>query len=105
MAKDLFGQAIPDPPPAERGKLTPREWRKLHPRKQTKARGYARPPGTGPAGETCGSCKHIYRKRMSKTYIKRKLTRASWTGGTGSDIRVRAPACEKWEKPDDPEGA
>lgn len=63
-------------------------------------RGYADKPGTGPAGETCGSCKHHIVKRMAKDYHKCDRTRRLWTGGRRSDILVRAAACSKWEKPD-----
>lgn len=56
-------------------------------------RGYAAPPGTGPAGETCGSCEHIVRGRK---YRKCELIRAKWTHGPGTDILARAPACSKW---------
>ena len=63
----------------------------------TPKRGHAARPGTGPEGETCGSCRHYTRKRMSKTYRKCALTKATWTGGGGSDIRARDPACAKWD--------
>lgn len=63
-------------------------------------RGYAAPPGTGPAGETCGSCRHYVVKRMAKTYPKCELARHGWTGGRKSDILVRAAACRFWEKRD-----
>lgn len=58
---------------------------------------YAALPGSGPAGETCGSCASLYRKRMGGTYLKCGLTRALWTGGGGSDVKSRSPACSKWE--------
>ena len=61
-------------------------------------RGYAAKPGSGPVGETCGSCIHHGVKRMSKSYHKCELAAAIWTGGRGSDILVRSPACSKWEK-------
>jgi hypothetical protein len=58
---------------------------------------YAAQPGTGPIGQTCRTCKHIYRKEMGKTYLKCGLTRRWWTGGGGTDIKASAPACSKWE--------
>lgn len=61
-------------------------------------RGYADHPGTGPAGETCKSCKHIHRNQQAKVYLKCELTRACWTGGGKTDIRAGSPACSKWEK-------
>lgn len=67
-------------------------------RKPTPPKGYAAPPGTGPEGETCKTCRHIYRNEMSKTYLKCALMRAYWTGGPGSDIRAGSPACRRWER-------
>jgi hypothetical protein len=58
-------------------------------------RGYAAPPGTGPEGETCGSCEHCVRGREGR-YRKCELNRARWTHGPGSDILARSLACSKW---------
>lgn len=55
---------------------------------------YADWPETGPVGETCGSCKHIMR---TAHYRKCELVRKLWTGGPGTDIKARSPACSKWE--------
>lgn len=59
--------------------------------------GYAAPPGTGPAGETCRTCRHYTRKRMSKVYRKCGLMAQHWTNGYGTDIKASAPACRRWE--------
>lgn len=75
--------------------MTVREHKRL--RGDPAPHGHAYHPGTGPAGETCGSCKHLYRNRMAKTYLKCELARAIWTGGRASDVRARDPACKKWE--------
>lgn len=63
-----------------------------------KGTGYAAPPGTGPKGETCKSCRH-YRIVMGKgrDYRKCSLMARVWTGGPGTDIKASAPACAKWE--------
>jgi hypothetical protein len=58
-------------------------------------RGYAAPPGTGPAGETCGSCQH---DSASRRYHKCLLNAAAWGHTRRSDILARSPACAKWEK-------
>lgn len=58
-------------------------------------RGYYQRPGTGPAGETCGSCEHIVRGRR---WAKCELSRRTWTHSRGTDILVSAPACRKWQK-------
>lgn len=63
------------------------DWKRSHPAK----------PGTGPEGETCKSCKHLYRKLMSKAYLKCGLACHAWTGGAGSDVRAGDAACSKWE--------
>jgi hypothetical protein len=57
--------------------------------------GYIMPPGTGPAGETCGSCRHIARSRR---FRKCGLARMKWTHGFKTDILARSPACSRWEK-------
>jgi hypothetical protein len=57
--------------------------------------GYARRPGGGPDGETCGSCAHLVRRgHHDKTYFKCSLV--AETRGPGTDIRKRSPACELW---------
>lgn len=60
-------------------------------------RGYAYMPGTGPEGETCGTCKHHAPLQMAKRYHKCRLAQHKWTHGRGSDILVRSPACKHWE--------
>jgi hypothetical protein len=61
-------------------------------------KGYARPPGTGPQGETCASCAHCcYVRGGTKAYPKCGVIRHHWTHGPGTDIRMRSPACELWE--------
>lgn len=84
---DLFG--------LERA-LTPPERKNLK-RKSTIPRGHIMPPGTGPAGETCGSCEHLFRNRMAKTYLKCSLNEAKWTGGGATDVRAHDAACKRWE--------
>jgi ribosomal protein L37AE/L43A len=64
--------------------------------KRPKIRGHAAVPGSGPAGETCGTCAHAVVREMSKNYWKCGLSKARWTGGAGTDVRKRDPACEKW---------
>jgi len=84
---DLFGMALPD------------AWLfTLKKRKRTEAKGYVRRPGSGPAGETCGSCVHCVRVQGGhKRYPKCKLAEGIWTHGPGSDIRTKSPACEMWQ--------
>lgn len=60
---------------------------------------YAAFPGTGPRGETCGSCRHIAHTGNGGRYLKCELVRHKWTNGYGTDIKAGAPACSKWEAP------
>lgn len=87
--KDLFGN-----------ELTEAQAIALMKRKATQPRGYAAPPGTGPAGETCKTCKHRVRLgvRSGRVFQKCGLNERNWTHGPGSDIRAKAPACKFWEK-------
>ena len=59
--------------------------------------GHAMPPGTGPDGETCQSCDHRIGIQFSKVAHKCNLARAKLTQGRRSDIRLKDPACEKWQ--------
>lgn len=86
MTQDLFGEA-----PAQ---IAPLQIKRQRAREH---RGYAAQPGTGPAGETCKSCRHYVIKQMANTYRKCALRRGQWTGGAGTDVKARAPACSRWE--------
>lgn len=89
MPVDLFGEIPPAAVIPPRGKH------------YTQPKGYAAGPGTGPAGETCGSCEHVVRARSysnSKRWLKCGLMQPAWTSGRGSDVLARMPACSKWCK-------
>lgn len=77
--------------------LTPAERKRLLSRKRNQAHGYAALPGSGPAGETCKSCKHYTIRQFSKSYRKCGLMEKHWTRGPGTDIRAGSPACSRWE--------
>jgi hypothetical protein len=73
-------------------------------RKQLQRGAYAGHPGMGPKGETCGTCTHSYASitRSGRRYYK--CAHVVATSGPGTDIRLRTPACERWE-PTPPEAA
>lgn len=78
MSKDLFGVEAAEPSP----------------RKPGQANGYAARPGTGPAGETCGTCKNAcYTQPSKKRFYKCKVIKHRWTSGPGTDIKLKSPAC------------
>lgn len=55
--------------------------------------------GSGPAGETCGTCRHAVRVSYHDSkYTKCELVKAYWTHGAGSDIKLRWAACRAWEE-------
>jgi hypothetical protein len=60
------------------------------------ARGYAAPPGTGPEGESCRTCKHIYTNHAAKTYYKCRISPCQSKTRKG-DVSSISPACHKWE--------
>lgn len=60
-------------------------------------RAYPAQPGTGPEGETCKTCEHLHRNRQAKVYLKCWKMQTVWTGGGGSDVKARAPACSQWQ--------
>lgn len=68
------------------------------PRRDPIPRGHAAPLGTGPAGETCGSCGNLKLRRLSKVYYKCGLMKHAWTGGRASDVRTKDAACKHWTK-------
>lgn len=53
-----------------------------------------------PAGETCGSCKHLAAHTRGRTYYKCALRSYEVTFGAATDIRVSWPACIRWEPED-----
>lgn len=93
VARDLFGE-IP-PGAAQRAPGRGPQGGKHY----TRPNGYAARPGSGPAGETCGSCTHACRHTTysnKKRWLKCALVQKNWTHGRGSDILAGSPACSQW---------
>ena len=67
---------------------------KLRGKHYIEPRGYFYHPGTGPDGETCGSCAHIVSGRRWK---KCGLSHSIWNHSRGTDILSKAAACKYWE--------
>ena len=63
---------------------------------RSKKHGHAALPGSGPTGQTCGSCAHLHRKTMASTYLKCRLMQAYWTGGGATDVRAKDATCRRW---------
>ena len=60
-------------------------------------RGHAAPIGTGPTGESCGTCARLWRGAGAQAYLKCALMREIWTRGGATDVRARDAACRRWE--------
>jgi hypothetical protein len=74
--------------------MTPSERRKLLRLIKPKWRGlHAAETGTGPLGETCGTCLNLIR---TKAYLKCGRVHSHWTGGAATDVHAKDPACSKW---------
>lgn len=69
-------------------------------RNPTATRSAARASGLpGPADETCRTCRHAYGTgHGKKTYYKCAIAKRAATNGPGTDIRLKDPACARWEK-------
>ncbi len=60
--------------------------------------GYAAKPGTGPEGETCKTCQHCSNQgTYNRSFYKCNLMKAGWTHSVKTDIKLKSPACAKWE--------
>lgn len=68
------------------------------PKKRYTPKGYATRPGSGPKGETCGTCEFAKKVNGGRRYYwKCWLVRQNWTSSYGTDIRLKSPACSRWE--------
>lgn len=64
--------------------------------KRGQPKGNPSPIGSGPAGETCGSCLNACYVEHAKRYWKCRLVKH--TAGPGTDIRLKWAACSQWQK-------
>ena len=69
------------------------------PRAPETPKGYAAPPGFGPAGETCRSCAHAVRSDgYRRGFWKCRANELNWSRSRRSDILLSSPACRIWEQ-------
>ena len=64
-------------------------------------RAHPYPPGSGPPGQTCGTCAKLCARRYARTYYKCHVLMRYWTGGRGTDVRKKDAACLSWEPRED----
>jgi len=54
--------------------------------------------GSGPEGQTCGTCRHASAiDHNARRYYKCGKCRCYWTHGAGSDIKLKWAACREWQ--------
>lgn len=70
----------------------------------TRTNAYARASALpGPAGETCRHCQHaIGTRHGKKTYYKCAIAKRAHSKSAGTDIRLKDPACARFEKEPSP---
>lgn len=88
------------PPPLQHSLIGPPAPAKPHKAAFVAARanGYAAQPGTGPEGETCGSCSHCrYRTGNARRFYKCALMLHAWSNCRGTDVLLSSAACRRWE--------
>lgn len=75
-----------------------------HGKAKQRANGYPKPPGSGPAGQTCQTCEYktVIEIRSGRRFwkclkFKSPLVERKWSGSISSDIRLKSPACSLWE--------
>lgn len=85
---DLFGNPVDELTlPAHRDK----------PKKKYTPNGYASRPGSGPVGESCGTCENAVKRNGGRRYYWKCMLMAKvWTASYGTDIRLKSPACALW---------
>lgn len=77
--RDLFGEPV------------------AHPHK-LKSGAYPYRPGSGPAGERCGTCANCYMAARRNPRLRPyKCALVTPTFGPGTDIRLKTPACWAWK--------
>lgn len=63
------------------------------------SQGAPAPLGSGPAGETCGSCQNCcHVQGHTKWYYKCLKMEKLWTHGAATDIRKKWPACKEFQQ-------
>lgn len=100
MPTDLLGDPLPEVRDWDAPKVPDSKRQTFSKRKPTRINGYAEAPGSGPDGETCKTCKFATAHQHAKRYWKCILRQRFWTGGAGSDIKLKSPACSRWESKD-----
>jgi hypothetical protein len=77
------------------------EWLAAHPEifarppSQKRDRAHPYPPGSGPAGQSCGTCIKCVKRQFANNHYKCRVMMRFWADGT--DVRLKDPACKSWE--------
>jgi hypothetical protein len=60
-------------------------------------RAHPYPPGSGPPGQSCGTCAKLRARTFNRTYFKCNVLKKFWSAGRATDVRKKDPACICWE--------
>jgi hypothetical protein len=60
-------------------------------------RAHPYPPGSGPPGQSCGTCAKLCVRDFKHKYFKCNVLKKFWTAGPATDVRKKDPACMSWE--------
>lgn len=60
-------------------------------------RAHPYPPGSGPPGQTCGTCAKLCVRRYARNYYKCRVLMKHWSNGFGTDVKLKDQACMSWE--------
>lgn len=74
------------------------EPKQIWPHRTVKDKAHPAQPGSGPMGEFCRTCSH---RRANETRARNRFWKCNLmrrTSGSATDIRMRDPACSRWEK-------
>jgi hypothetical protein len=65
---------------------------------KTPSRGYASPPGTGPKGQRCNTCRFCIVVTTEPPHVRKcEIIAARWDQ-PGTAIKHNAPACRDWQR-------
>lgn len=67
--------------------------------RSAKANGYAARPGSGPEGQTCGTCANCAVRELANRHVfKCRLLVRSWSACRSTDVLKSSPACKHWQQ-------
>lgn len=60
-------------------------------------RAHPYPPGSGPRGQSCGTCAKLCTREYRRKFFKCRVLMKHWTRTRATDVQLRDAACLAWE--------